>query len=79
VIDPEDSSFRMNTRVSAANLMAAAKELSMEWQETKNYWRDAKTARIRGALPRAPARLHLARDPRDGGSGRHFEKGEARL
>ena len=33
----------MNTRVSAANLMAAAKELSMEWQETKNYWRDAKT------------------------------------
>ena len=33
----------MNTRVSAANLMAAAKELSMEWQETKSYWRDAKT------------------------------------
>jgi len=33
----------MNTRVSAANLMAAAKELSMQWQETKEYWRDAKT------------------------------------
>ena len=41
--DRRSSSFRMNTRVSAANLMAAAKELSMEWQETKNYWRDAKT------------------------------------
>ena len=32
----------MNTRVSAANLMAAAKELSMQWQETKESWRDVK-------------------------------------
>ena len=32
----------MNTRVSAANLMAAAKELNMEWQTAKEYWRDVK-------------------------------------
>lgn len=32
----------MNTRVSASNLIQAAKELSAEWHHTKEHWRDAK-------------------------------------
>jgi hypothetical protein len=32
----------MNTRVSAANLMQSAKDLSIEWQATKESWRDVK-------------------------------------
>ena len=32
----------MNTRTSAANLAQAMKELTLEWQETRAQWRDAK-------------------------------------
>lgn len=32
----------MSTRVSASNLSQAAKDLSFEWQQTKDYWRDVK-------------------------------------
>ena len=32
----------MNTRTSAANLAQAMKELSLEWQQTRAEWRDAK-------------------------------------
>lgn len=32
----------MNTRVSASNLIQAAKELSAEWHRTKESWRDVK-------------------------------------
>ncbi|MGO8767067.1 MAG: hypothetical protein ACLQSR_18280 [Limisphaerales bacterium] len=27
-----------------SKLLAAAKELSLKWQDTKNYWRDEKSA-----------------------------------
>ena len=33
----------MSIRVSASNLVQAVKELSVEWQETKSYWRDVKS------------------------------------
>ena len=32
----------MNARVSAANLIQAAKALAAEWHQTKEHWRDAK-------------------------------------
>jgi hypothetical protein len=32
----------MNTRTSAANLAQAMKNLSLEWQQTRAEWRDAK-------------------------------------
>jgi hypothetical protein len=32
----------MNTRVSASNLVQAMKDLSAEWQQAKESWRDAK-------------------------------------
>jgi hypothetical protein len=34
----------MSTRVSASNLAQAAKSLNAEWENTKAYWRDAKSA-----------------------------------
>ena len=33
----------MNVRGSASNLAQAAKDLSLEWQATQNYWRDVKS------------------------------------
>lgn len=33
----------MNVRVSASNLTQAAKELSAEWQRTKESWHDVKS------------------------------------
>ncbi len=33
----------MNPRGSAASLGEAVKELSIEWQQTKSYWRDVKS------------------------------------
>ena len=33
----------MTPRGSAASLGEAVKELSIEWQQTKNYWRDVKS------------------------------------
>ncbi len=33
----------MSTRSSAANLVQAVKDLTVEWQETKSYWRDVKS------------------------------------
>ena len=32
----------MNIRGSAATLSQAAKDLTVEWEQTKNYWRDVK-------------------------------------
>lgn len=32
----------MNIRVSASNLAQAAKDLKLDWDQTKTYWRDAK-------------------------------------
>ena len=50
----------MNIRVSAANLALAAKEISAEWQQTKNSWYDAKSREFEAAyleeLPRLMAR-----------------------
>ena len=34
----------MSTKGSASNLVQAVKELSIEWQITKDYWRDVKSA-----------------------------------
>ena len=33
----------MNARVSASNLVQAMKDLSLEWEQTKSYWRDVKS------------------------------------
>ena len=33
----------MNPRGSAANLAQAAKDLSLDWQQTKAHWRDVKS------------------------------------
>ena len=33
----------MNVRGSAANLAQSAKDLSLEWQQTQNSWRDVKS------------------------------------
>jgi len=32
----------MSTKGSAANIVQAAKDLSLDWEQTKTYWRDAK-------------------------------------
>ena len=32
----------MSTRVSSANLEEAVKKLMVEWEQTRNYWSDAK-------------------------------------
>ncbi len=34
----------MSAIASKSKLLAAAKELSLKWQDTKNYWRDEKSA-----------------------------------
>jgi hypothetical protein len=33
----------MSTKGSASNLVQAVKELTIEWQMTKDYWRDVKS------------------------------------
>lgn len=33
----------MNIRGSAANLVQGVKELTMQWEQTQSYWRDAKS------------------------------------
>ena len=33
----------MSARVSASNLVQAVKELSIDWQQTREHWRDAKS------------------------------------
>ena len=32
----------MSTKASAANLIQALKELTLEWDRTKNFWQDSK-------------------------------------
>jgi hypothetical protein len=34
----------MNLSGSKSRLIGAVKELSLKWEETENYWRDAKSA-----------------------------------
>jgi len=34
----------MNLSGSKSRLIGASKELSLKWEQTKNYWRDAKSA-----------------------------------
>jgi len=45
----------MSARTSAAQLIQAMKELSVEWDQTKEHWRDVKSrefeARFLGELP----------------------------
>jgi len=38
----------MNARAAAANLAEATKELSIAWQQTTAYWRDAKAMEFAG-------------------------------
>jgi len=33
----------MSARVSASNLVQAVKELSFDWQQTREHWRDVKS------------------------------------
>ena len=33
----------MSTTTSKGRLVGASKELALKWEETKNYWRDAKS------------------------------------
>lgn len=33
----------MSTKGSASNLVQSVKELSVEWQRTKDFWRDTKS------------------------------------
>ena len=33
----------MSTKGSAANLIQAAKDLSLDWEQTKSFWRDTKS------------------------------------
>ena len=33
----------MSTKGSAANMIQAAKDLSLDWEQTKSYWRDSKS------------------------------------
>ena len=33
----------MSARASATHLIQAMKELSLEWEQTKSYWRDVKS------------------------------------
>lgn len=50
----------MNPRGSAASLGEALKELSIEWRQTKTYWRDVKSQQFEkdylDALPSYVAR-----------------------
>jgi hypothetical protein len=32
----------MNAKISASNLLQAVKDLSFEWQQTRQHWQDAK-------------------------------------
>jgi hypothetical protein len=54
----------MSTRVSAANLIQAMKDLSVEWQQAKEHWRDAKSHEFERhylePLPREIARATTA-------------------
>ena len=38
----------MNVKGSAAHLAQAAKDLNVEWQETKAHWRDVKSQEFEG-------------------------------
>ena len=54
----------MNTRISAANLTQAMKELSLKWQQTRADWRDTKAVefddRYLEVLPQHVARATAA-------------------
>ncbi len=56
----------MNTRTSAANLAQAMKKLTLEWQETRAQWRDAKAIEFDNTyleiLPQQVARATAAID-----------------
>jgi len=60
----------MNVRGSAANLAQAAKDLSLEWQQTQNYWRDVKSREFAEnyleQLPAYVARATAAMEELDG-------------
>ncbi len=46
----------MSARVGASNLSHATRDLSVEWQQTKNYWRDVKSQQFeRQYLEELPA------------------------
>lgn len=53
----------MNVRVSASNLMQAAKDLAAEWHRTQESWRDAKAREFEEKyLEQLPG--HIARTTR---------------
>jgi hypothetical protein len=60
----------MNVRGSAANLVQAAKDLSVHWQETKAFWRDVKSQEFESTyldqLPSHVARATAAIEEIDG-------------
>ena len=60
----------MNVKGSAAHLAQAAKDLSIEWQETRAHWRDLKSQEFESnyldALPSYIARAMAAIEEIDG-------------
>jgi hypothetical protein len=51
----------VSVRVSGSNLGQAAKELSAEWQQTKNYWYDVKSREFEETyLSELPHAIHRA-------------------
>jgi hypothetical protein len=53
----------MSTRASASNLSQALRELSVEWQQTKSYWRDQKSQEFeRNYLEKLPSLATQARN-----------------
>lgn len=51
----------MSTQGSAANLIQAMKDLSVQWQQTKEEWRDGKSIEFEGKyLENLPAELKRA-------------------
>ncbi|HSJ01589.1 MAG: hypothetical protein ACAI34_18580 [Verrucomicrobium sp.] len=53
----------MSSRVSASNLSQALRELVVEWQQTKSYWRDVKSMEFeRNYLEKLPGMVTQSRN-----------------
>jgi hypothetical protein len=59
----------MSTKASGANLVQALKDLMIDWQETKSYWHDVKSAEFERTylenLPNHVARAMAAMNEMD--------------
>lgn len=52
----------MSTKGSEANLLQALKDLSIDWQETKSFWRDIKSQEFeRTYLEKLPGHVAKAK------------------